>query len=90
MDPDGWALIQIPLNFDFEKTFEDPSINTPRLRKKYYGQKDHLRYYGLDFKNRLEEGGFDVKAVNYSDFLDSDIVESYSLLEQDIIYFCRK
>ncbi|RBQ22804.1 hypothetical protein ALNOE001_14970 [Candidatus Methanobinarius endosymbioticus] len=36
----------VPIDETLEKTFEDPSHDTPELRIKYYGQYDHARKYG--------------------------------------------
>ena len=60
LKPQGRAIIQVPINSNYKETLEYPTINTPQLREEYYGQSDHLRYYGLDFKEKLENVGFKV------------------------------
>lgn len=58
--PGGWAILLVPLCAK-EKTHEnDPLINTPELRTKYYGQEGHLRQYGQDYFERVAEAGFNV------------------------------
>jgi len=61
LKPGGWALLQIPIQSSREKTYEDPSIVTPEERLKHFGQKDHVRIYGEDYKDRLASAGFTVK-----------------------------
>lgn len=41
-----------------QKTFEDFTIIAPDDREKYFGQEDHVRIYGKDYKERLESVGF--------------------------------
>lgn len=61
LKPNGWAIIQVPIMR--EKTFEDPTIQTTKDRLKYFGQEDHVRVYGLDYKDRLENTGFKVRLI---------------------------
>ena len=58
LKPGGWAIIMVPISRDV--TFEDPSIVTPEDRERFFGQWDHVRFYGQDIKDRLESAGFDV------------------------------
>lgn len=62
--PGGFAVLQVPLALDLEKTLEDPSIVKERQRKIAYGQKDHLRLYGLDYFEKLAGVGFRVVRDN--------------------------
>lgn len=92
LKPGGWAILQVPILR--EKTFEDPTITTPEERLKYFGQEDHFRIYGLDYKQRLEKAGFSVKVDSYLTELSEDIVNRYSLMPEGVfkenIYFCSK
>jgi len=54
LKPKGFAILQVPISKKAKETFEDFSIATPEGRKKYFGQKDHVRIYGKDYKNRLQ------------------------------------
>ena len=62
--PGGFAVLQVPLALDLQVTLEDPSINDGEQRKKAFGQKDHVRLYGLDYFTRLEGAGFTVVRDN--------------------------
>ena len=88
LKPDGWAILQVPILM--EKTFEDPNITTPKEREKVFGQRDHVRIYGLDYKDRLEGVGFAVKVDSYVKELGDDAIKKYNLMRDEYIYFCYK
>ena len=68
LKPDGWAILLVPITAD--RTFEDHSVTDPSERLKLFGQEDHLRRYGPDFVQRLEEARFKVKVTIPSNFLN--------------------
>ena len=87
---DGWAILLVPI-IDAEQTFEEPSITDPAMRRQLFGQEDHVRLYGTDFKNRLEEAGFTAQVVSPSDFLSLKAIESMGITQAaGEIYFCTK
>jgi len=88
--PGGWAIIQSPIDASRDKTFEDPRVVSPEDRKRLFGQSDHVRIYGRDYKDRLEEAGFIVRLDKYVQELGSRRVRIYSLGSEDEIYFCSK
>jgi SAM-dependent methyltransferase len=90
LKPNGWAIVQSPMDVTRATTLEDPTITSEADREKHYWQKDHVRLYGLDYKERLEKAGFQVKADTFVKELDKQIVEKYALPEGEIVYFCRK
>jgi len=61
LKPDGWAILLVPITAD--TTFEDPSVVDPAERLRLFGQEDHVRRYGPDYVDRLQEAGFDVAEV---------------------------
>ena len=60
LKPGGWALLLVPTSTD-AFTIEDPSIIDPALRKRLFGHPQHVRQYGLDFAERVQEAGFTVQ-----------------------------
>jgi predicted SAM-dependent methyltransferase len=66
LHPSGWALIVVPIASRRDETFEDPAVLTPADRERVFGQADHVRIYGRDFKARLEEAGFTVSVEDYA------------------------
>ncbi|WP_407415621.1 class I SAM-dependent methyltransferase [Methanobrevibacter sp.] len=97
LKPGGTALILVPINgisyempVDKTKTFEDKKYNTPELREKYYGQFDHLRLYGTDFKDKLIDVGFKVIADDYIKNLGYEKIDKYALIKDENIFECTK
>lgn len=86
---DGVCITLAPV-FRMETTLEKEEYNTPELRLKYYGQEDHLRKYGLDFKDRLESVGFKVDVIKSSDILSDSDKKLYAINDSDEIYLCTK
>ncbi len=84
----GIAFLNVPM-FNLPVTFEDPAINTPELRLKYYGQEDHVRLYGLDFSQRLAKAGFSVQMCDIED-MDDKLVRRHGLKRTEKIFLCRK
>jgi hypothetical protein len=78
------------MDIRLEKTFEDPSITSEADREKHYWQKDHVRLFGMDYGQRLEQAGFTVTADRFVMEMDPASVQRYALPTEEIIYFCRK
>lgn len=83
----GYAILQVPIGR--LETFEDPNIKMSEDRQRIFGQSDHVRIYGLDYKKRLEEAGFKVNVISYVNKYDSETIKKYALSQADI-YFCLK
>lgn len=66
--PEGWAVLNVPITAD--ETFGDPSVTDPKERERLFGQDDHVRRYGPDYKDRLEEAGFKVSIFTPADCVD--------------------
>lgn len=88
--PGGAAMLLVPQNLSLAHTLEDPAINTPALREKFYYQRDHLRLYGLDYTARLAQEGFRVEALNYFARLAPDERTRFALREDDTLYIGHK
>jgi len=61
LKPGGWAILMVPINPNVD-TWEDPSITDPEERKRCFGQYDHVRQFGHDYAEILENAGFTVDA----------------------------
>jgi Methyltransferase domain len=86
--PGGWAIVQVPIDYERAETLEDPSITTPEDRERAYWQPDHLRLYANDFPERLAEAGFEVKVDRLLRQLPPDEIERHGLLSLEDIYLC--
>jgi SAM-dependent methyltransferase len=60
----GFAVLQVPLALNLEKTLEDRSLKTDKERKLAFGQVDHNRLYGMDYFEKLKAAGFRVERDN--------------------------
>jgi SAM-dependent methyltransferase len=87
LKPGGWASLQVPLSSRIEKTFEDPTITSPKDRLKYFLQEDHVRLYGLDYQERLKEEGFLVKVENLKVDFNPEQIQKYGLGTEKKLYF---
>jgi SAM-dependent methyltransferase len=89
LKPDGWAILLVPVTT--ERTFEDPSVTNPADRWRLFGQEDHVRRYGPDYVDRLEEAGFDVCEINVADLVNGDEARRMGLLQcTGSIHHCTK
>lgn len=69
----GYCIFMVPQKDNLEHTIEDLTIKDPKKREELFGQWDHWRIYGSDFKKMIADQGFDVTVVDES-FLDKNIV----------------
>jgi len=91
LKPEGWCLINIPIDLKREKTYENINITNPRIREHLFGQEDHVRIYGRDFIERLEKSGFDVKRVDsFLKSLGYEKIEKLCLNIHVKLFFCIK
>jgi len=88
--PSGWAVLNVPITAD--TTYEDPSITDPDERERLFGQHDHVRRYGPDYKDRLEDAGFHVSVYSAEEFLSPSDIERQGMANGAAgeIYYCRK
>lgn len=86
----GYAVILVPINQSLKKTLENPGYNTPELRLIYYGQHDHLRYYGKDFPDKLKKSGFQVQVYNTHDIIKSEHKRLKYGIKSEQIFVCKK
>ena len=91
LKPGGWAILQVPVSKVLEKTYEDFTIASLQEREKHFGQKDHVRIYGKDYTQRLQEAGFTVEAYNWTlDNAFRNETNRYGLNKDETVFFCSK
>ena len=86
----GGAILQVPLDYSRDSTYEDFSITSPEEREKAFGQKDHVRWYGKDYKDRLEKAGFKVTVDDFIHSFSKNDQFKYGLEDDELIYYCKK
>ena len=90
LKPHGWAILQVPIDWSLDKTYEDPSITSPIEREKAFGQKDHLRQYGKDYLDRLAKAGFHVKLDDFLQTLAPTLISRFALPRDEKLVVCMK
>ncbi len=83
----GWAILQVPIDYNREHTYEDPNITSPEEREKHFGQYDHRRVHGKDYGKRLAEAGFEVVEDHFVKTFSQEEINRYRLDKNEIIYF---
>lgn len=91
LKPNGWAVLQVPVSLNLDKTFEDFSITDAKVREQVFGQKDHVRIYGRDYTDRLQKAGFYVMEHQWTkEQTLSGSGRSFQLNNEEVIFFCTK
>jgi predicted SAM-dependent methyltransferase len=90
LKPAGWAILQVPISLLLNKTYEDSTVTTPEEREKVFGQSNHVRIYGKDYKDRLEKIGFSVEVYNFVSEFGESTTHKYGLLKEEDMYICSK
>lgn len=90
LKPNGICIILVPINKSSKETLENKEYNTPELRKKYYGDKHHRRYYSMDLIDKLEYHGFNVEVVSDEEILDFDFEKNLYNVFKNTIFICKK
>ena len=90
--PGGWAILQVPVALSLDTTIEDPTATTREARERVFGQANHVRLYGKDYKNRLEEAGFSVEEFEWTKSNEryGGPTNRYGLNENEVIYRVSK
>lgn len=90
--PGGWAILQVPISLTMKNTYEDFSLATPDARRRAFGQGNHVRLYGQDYAQRLEETGFDVELFDWTREADKfgGPKNRFGLDPRERVYVARK
>lgn len=81
LKPGGRAVLQHPIDFGLERTYEDWSVEHEADRRRHFGQRDHVRIYGVDFLERVRAPGFEVSSQRYGEKLPYRTRIRYGLRE---------
>ena len=82
----GFAILLVPVDFKRADTFEDSSITDPKERTEIFGQYDHVRVYGNDYPDRVQDAGFKIQDENYIDSLSEKIKKRFKLPSLEFMY----
>ena len=90
MKSGGWGIVQVPMKNSLEKTYEDFTITDPKERQKHFGQYDHVRWYGMDYFDRLKSVGFETEINFYSQKFSEAEIKRFGLNKNEILPVVRK
>ena len=83
--PGGVALLMIPIVEGWETSFEDASVVGEREREMLFGQSDHVRMYGRDFRGRVAQAGFGLEEFTAVE----PHVRTYGLFRGEKVFIAR-
>ena len=86
LKPNGYAIIQAAVNNSLPKTIETNDLPAEE-RKRIAGAHQHIRRYGVDYRDRLTAAGFRVEVNSYVKALDW---KRFGLMPDEDIYVCWK
>lgn len=58
LKPDGAAVLMVPIVEGWTETYENAAITSDPDRHLHFGQRNHVRHYGSDFRDRIRSVGF--------------------------------
>jgi hypothetical protein len=85
--PSGRLVCSVPIIEGWEKTYENPQIQSEYDRELHFDQRDHIRFYGSDFRIRLREACF--HSVMEKTAYGNDVVQ-YGLIRGEKFFICQK
>lgn len=89
LKPDGAAILQVPLARKLAVTRENISITDEDERIRLFGQRDHVRLYGMDYYDRLQDAGFEVELWHAFDE-EPALARAWSLNPEERLTIARR
>lgn len=86
---DGKVIFSMPI-CETDNTYEADRNLSEEECLKMYGQKDHVRLYGRDVKEHMEEYGYKIKEYKVCDILSSQDIKNMRLIAKDKIFIGEK
>ena len=87
---DGIGILQVPIDNNLEKTYEDSTIVSKKDRTKHFGQYDHVRIYGRDYKDRLKILALLLILLIILMNLKNNLISKYGLIKGELIPIVKK
>jgi SAM-dependent methyltransferase len=82
----GFAVLMVPIIEGWSKTYENPAVLNAEERTLHFGQCDHLRYYGKDFRDRVIAAGFQLQEFT----AEEPFVSRYGLVRGEKVFVAHK
>lgn len=71
-------------------TYENPEIISPEAKLEAYGQEEHVRLYGKDYKERFEKYGLKLQIFSPEKEFDTIDIKKYGFIKDDVIIVATK
>lgn len=84
--PGGTLIVMVPIIEGWDITYENDRILRPEDRTAHFGQFDHVRWYGRDFRDRIRAARFELREFVAT---GEDVVR-YGLTRGERVFFARK
>ena len=82
----GTLLAMVPIIEGWDATYENSSVASEGGRLLHFGQGDHVRYYGRDFRDRVRQTGFSLTEFTAQ---GPDVIK-YGLLRGEKLFVAAK
>lgn len=82
---DGVALLAVPIIEGWQSSYENSAIKDDKGRLLHFGQGDHVRYYGSDFRERVKEAGFELEEFHAT----GEECVKYGLIQGEAIFVAK-
>jgi Methyltransferase domain len=79
LKPGGVAVLQTPYCEGIAAKIEDSTVTNPEARLQLYGQEDHVRLYGSDFREFICTQGFEDASVTHAEVLKDVPAKRYGV-----------
>lgn len=86
---EGRIIMSFPICTD-QQTVEETEPMTAAERIRLFAQEDHVRLFGSDYKERIEQYGLRVTVLSPQEEYSAEQIEYYGLLKDDVILLCEK
>lgn len=83
LKPGARIICQTPFAARLTKTLEEPLLQSPDDRLFFYGQEDHLRFFGRDIEQIITKAGFVGRLVPHVEILPEIDPESFGVNEKE-------
>lgn len=89
LKPNGKWILSFPICTDM-KTYENDEIISPEDKLEAYGQEDHVRLYGFDYKERFENYGFKIEVFSPEREINEEDISKYGFIKDDVVLIATK
>lgn len=84
--PGGTLIAMVPIVEGWDATYENPDIHSEYDRELHFGQNDHVRFFGRDYRDRLAAPGFKVEEYG----ANGDDTVKFGLMRGEKVFIARK